>query len=137
MFSYLVNDLGFNWLQNGAVTSTTTPAGVDLVNAIGPVLCAIQVPSGGTGTLAIQPVMSTDDSSWVNVPADAILDPVTGLPGYSVPNVVGAAGGKVKFGLKRDELMRYISITFSPVVAVSVTVNAVEMHLSSYTSQSV
>jgi len=137
MFTYLDNALGINWLQNGAVTSSTTPAGVDLVNAVGPVLMAIQVPSGGTGTLSIQPVMATDNTTFVNVPADAILNPVTGVPGYTIPNVVGSAGGKVQFGLKRDELMRYLSVTLAPVGAVSVTVNAIELHLQSYTSLSV
>jgi len=136
MFTYLDNALSLSNIQNGAVTSTTTPAGVDLKNAIGPVLESVQVPSGGTGTLAIQPVMSLDNSTFVNVPADAILDPITGLV-TTFANIAGAAGGSQQVYLKRDELMRYVSLTFSPVGAVSVTVNAVEAHLRAYTSLAV
>lgn len=135
MFTYIVNDLAFNWLNNGAITSTTTPTAVDLINAVGPVLMAVKAISGGSGTLSVQPVMSTDNVTFVNVPADAILDPTTGLPNYSIPQLVGSTGTEVKFGLKRDELMRYISITYTPVGSASMTVNAAEMHLRPYSPQ--
>ena len=42
MFPYLDNALSVNWLQNAAsITSTTTPTGIDLVNAVGPVGLAV------------------------------------------------------------------------------------------------
>ncbi len=136
MFTFLDNSLGFNWLQAAAITSTTTPAGIDIINAIGPVLIAVKVPSGGSGTLALQPVMSLDNTTFVNVPADAILDPVTGLQ-TTLANIVGSTGAAESVYLKRDELMRYISVTQTPVVAFSGTVNIVEAHLRSYTSLAV
>ena len=140
MFQYLDNALAINWLNNVNVNSTTTPTGVDIINAVGPVALLVQVPSGGSGTLALQPVMSTTGTSgpWTNVPADAILDPTTGLQ-TTFANIAGAAGSTtgVTVYLKRDELERYISITLTPVVAASMTVAVVEEHLRSYTSTSV
>lgn len=137
MFTYLLNDLGSNWLVAQEITSATTPAGVDIINAVGPVMIFIKVPSGGSGSLSVTPVMSTDDTTFVSVPSSAILDPTTGLPGYTIPTLVGAAGGEVSFGLKRDELMRYLSVTFTPVGSADMTVNALEAHLRSYSPLSV
>lgn len=141
MFTYLDNQFSPNWLNNGTINSTTTPTGVDIVNAIGPVLLTVQVPTGGSGTLSVQPVMSTAGTTgpWVNVPADAILDPVTGLQ-TTFANIAGSAGtgaAGASVYLKRDELERYISVTFTPVGAGSMTVNLFEGHLRAYTSTSV
>lgn len=135
MFPYLDNNLALNWLQAGAVTSTTTPTAVDIKNAVGPVGLAVKIPSGGTGTLALQPVMSADNTTFVSVPADAILDPITGLP-TTFSNVT-STGSTATVYLKRDALYRYISMTLTPVGGVSQTVNIVELHSRAYTSTAV
>lgn len=136
MFNYNDNSLAQNWLQSGSITTTTTITGQDIINAIGPVGLAVKVPSGGTGTLALQPVMSTDNATWVNVPADSILNPTTGLA-VTFTNIAGAAGGAQTVYLKRDALMRYISLTLTPVVAASMTVNVLETHTRAYTDTTV
>ena len=76
MFPYLDNALSITLPQNAAaISATTTPTGVNLANAVGPVGLTVAIPSGGSGTLALQPVMSLNGSSgWISVPADAILD---------------------------------------------------------------
>lgn len=135
MYPYLDNSLAINWLYTAAVTGATTPTAVDLANAIGPVGLTVKVPSGGTGTLSLQPVMSTDNVTFVNVPADAILDPVTGLQ-TTFTNVTSTGSTQTVY-LKRDELYRYVSILLSTPNAVSQTVNVVELHIRAYTSQSV
>jgi len=136
MFQYLDNALAINWLNLGTISSTTTVTGADLINAVGPVALTVKAASGGSGTVALQPVMSTDNASWVNVPADSILDPTTGLQ-TTFSNIVGATGSTQTVYLKRDEMMRYVSLTLTPVVAFSATVAVVEEHLRSYTSTTV
>jgi hypothetical protein len=136
MFNYLDNALANNWLNLGSVSTTTTPTGQDLINAIGPVMLTVKVPSGGSGTLALQPVMSLDNVTFVNVPTDSILDSTTGLA-TTFSNIAGSAGSTQTVYLKRDALMRYVSITLTPVVAFSGTVAILEAHQRAYTATSV
>jgi hypothetical protein len=136
MFNYLDNALANNWLNLGTVNATTTPTGQDLVNAIGPVMLTVKAASGGSGTLALQPVMSLDNVTFVNVPADSILDSTTGLA-TTLTNITGSAGSTQTVYLKRDALMRYVSITLTPVVAFSATVAILEAHQRAYTSTTV
>ena len=136
MFPYLDNALNILWLQNSAsVSSTTTPTGVDLVNAVGPVAITAANPASGSGTLALQPVMSVDNTTWVNVPADAILDPITGLQ-TTMANLTSAGGTQVVY-LKRDELSRYVSLTETITPTASLTVSVQVEYLRAYTSQAI
>lgn len=135
MFPYIDNSLADNWLQLGAVTTTTTPTGIDITNAIGPVGLSIKIPSGGSGTLSLQPVMSLDNTTFVNVPSAAILAKPTGLP-TTITNAT-SAGLTVTVYLKRDELYKYVSVLLTPVGAASQTVAIVELHSLSYTSTAV
>lgn len=136
MFPYLDNALSFNWLQNAAtIIATTTPTGIDLVNAVGPVGLAVAAPAGGSGSLDLQPVMSTDGTTWVNVPAAAILDPVTGLP-TTLAHITSAAYTAVVY-LKRDELYRYVSLTQTPNPSASRVVTVQALFARAYTSQAV
>ena len=138
VMGYLDNGFSCQWLEPVVtVTSTTTPTAIDIANAFGPVLLQVTIPSGGSGTLSLQPVHSSDNSTFGSIPADAILDPITGLA-TTFANIAGAAGGSQAVYLKRDELKRYVSITFTNVgTAGSVTVAAILGYLRSYTSQSV
>lgn len=141
MFGYLDNGLSINGLLNNAtVTTTQTPTGIDCQNAVGPIGLTFSAASGGSGTLSLQPVMSTDNTTFVNVPADAILDPTTGLQ-TTFANYVGSVGTSVNgvtVYLKKDELMRYISLTLTNVGgAGSITASARIQFMRGYTSQSV
>lgn len=135
MFPYLDNSLATNWLQAASVTSTSTPAGIDITSAIGPVGLIIKTVASGSGTLAYQPVMSTDNVTFVNVPADAILAYPTGLQ-TTLTNTT-SAGAEQKVYLKRDELYRYISVTLTVTPSATQTVNILEVHNLAYTSTAV
>lgn len=136
MFSYLDNQLQTNWLLvASSVTTTTSVTTADLRTANGPVLVAISAPAGGSGTLVPTFWMSGDDSTYVAVPTTAILDATTGLA-TTVTNITTTAHDK-KYYLKRDELMRYFKVILTPTPSATITVNVLEAHLKSYTSQSV
>src|SRR5258707_85889 len=127
MFPFgLDNALADNWMSFAVINSTTTLTAVDLANAIGPVGLSLKVPASGSGTLSVQPVMSLDNIPFINVPADAILNKTTGLA-TTFTNVT-SAGSQQTVYLKRDQLYRYVSVLFTPVVAGSLTINLVELH---------
>lgn len=134
MFPYLINEIETSYLANAtAWTTTVTLTAADLKNAVGPVLVTVMAPAGGSGTLTITPVMSQDDSSFENVPAAAIVNRVTGLT--TTLTTLTSTAMTQQFGLIRDQLDRYVSLTLSGTGSQTVTV--LVQYARAYTSQAV
>lgn len=134
-FPYFDNTLSVNVVTTASINSTTTPTGIDTLNAVWSPALMLRVPSGGNGTLAYQPVHSDDNSSFVNVPAAAILDSTTGLA-TTIANTTSAAALQTVY-LARDQIKRYVSVTVTPTPSGTQTVNLFLLFPRAYTSQAV
>jgi hypothetical protein len=139
MLGFSINQFAVNVLASGvSVTTTTNAVKVDLKNAIGPIKITQSIAAGGTGTLVPTVYMSTDDTTYVAVPATALLDAVTGKAA-ALSNILSTsvAAAPVEFGLKKDELMRYVRVTYTPTPSCTMTLSVSEVHVVAYTSTAV
>lgn len=127
MFNYIADSVVINAAANTqAISGTGTTVGmIDVSNAVGPVLITVISPAGGTGTMTIQPVMNTINSTAgvSNVPVNALLiagatigtvylpgaTNSPGLPG-TFANVAASASVQT-LAVARELTMRYIGVT--------------------------
>jgi hypothetical protein len=139
MLGFSVNQFAVNVpLSGSSITTATTTGAIDLKNALGPILVTQSIAAGGSGTLVPTVTMSADDSTYVAVPSTALLSATTGKAA-TLSNLLSTsvAAAPVSFALKRDELMRYVKITYTPTPTATMTVSVAEFHALAYTSQSV
>ena len=148
MFNYIADSLVVSVAANTqAISGTGTTVGmIDVSNAVGPILITTISPSGGTGTMTIQPVMNTINSTTgvANVPTAALViaagaigtvyaPGATNSPGLpSTFSTVAAAASVQTLAVLRELTQRYIGVTLSGT-GLTQTITIVVSYMKQYT----
>lgn len=115
MFGYLANQLSVNAsiradLYDTANATVLEGTGVDIGESVGPVLVTVDAALASTGeTMTFTVEHSHDNSAFVAVGADALVDPSTGDADTFTVNTAAVAVFET-LALKRDRLRRYVRV---------------------------
>lgn len=92
------------------ITSDTNSATLDVSGYEDNLLLALSVAAGGTGTLTVTVQDSADNSTFADVPADALFDPDTG-DADTFDAVTTSASFQV-IGLTKARCRRYVRLHY-------------------------
>lgn len=114
-FVFNVNQNRQFLLTNAAITTTgsatVNSTVLDTANAEGQILLIVSARASGTGTMTIGVEHSFDNTTFVSVPAAALVDAITG--DQATFDVVTTSASTQARALRTDLLRRYVRVTYT------------------------